>query len=241
MFKAWIFSIVLFSSYFVHARLITPKLMVSSEQDRYVRILGLGMIPALAYYKVPLGGFEGAEVSIDYQSVETKDLSELGARSKVQDFTSLTYFTFSKGIYYNIDLSFSFSPGFQQENMQGYAAHARWTSDPMWRVPLTYGSQIFGHGLQVDNEVSVKNLGMDFFVAYYLNDISISGGVGFVRTIANFVGSAGITSSGNSEQIDLYGSRWFGGLSGIAGKITWGVDASQYDSLSFTGRLGYRF
>lgn len=241
MSNAWVFSILLFFSSAVHARLITPKLMSTSEQDRYVRILGLGMIPALAYYKVPLGGYEGAEVSLDYQSVDTKGLSDLGNRNKVQDFTSLTYFTLSKGIYYNIDLSFSFSPGTQQEIMQGYAAHARWTSDPPWAFPVTYGLQVFGHGLQVDNEVNVKNLGMDFFAAYYLKDISISGGVGFVRTIANFVGSAGVTSSGNSEQIDLYGRRWFGGISGVAGKIAWGVDASQYESLSFTGRLGYRF
>lgn len=240
--RTFLILLLMLFSFEVFASIDLPKNLTAGERERFLRIFGLGFAPTLSSYLVPLGGSEGAEVTLDYQTVQTREVSQLGARSKAQPYTSIMGLTFAKGIFYNIDLSFSFNPGLQDENLKSYAAHGRWISDLRWDWPATFGFNIFAHGLQIQDKVSSRTVGFDFFAVYYIDSLSIQAGVGSARIIGSFTGGAdGVTDTGQNEPADVMAYRWFAGLGGRSGRLIWGAEAAQYENLTLSGRIGFRF
>lgn len=241
--SAFIFFIIgIFISSFAQAKLEFPKQLNSDEQKKIVQILGFGFTPGLSTHLIPLGGFDGAEVSLGYQSVTTEQIAQLGSGAEKSSTILMPQLFLSKGLYEDLDVGIAFTPGIQEEDVQMFHMHGRWSFQPNSKIPYLLGINVYAAGAQWQNLYQNRVLGADLFLVRYFDQFSLHIGLGRARSISQFTGGTdGITASRNNESIDLFENRLFAGFGYQFGKFLFAAQVFRFTQSTYNFNFGYRF
>lgn len=224
------------------AKLKFPRQLDGEAQKKIVQTLGFGFVASPNTHLIPLGGFDGAELALNYQSVATQKISELGTTSDPVGTTLIPQLALSKGLYEDIDMGISFTPGLQDEDVQIFNLHGRWSFPPSQSLPYLLGVNLYASGSQWQNLFHTRTVGLDLFAVYYFNKFSLNAGYGRARCIAKFIGGTnGITQSGQTEHVDILENRFFAGGAYQMGKFILALQAFRFEEVTYNFNLGYRF
>lgn len=233
---------IIFSSQLLQAKLKLPTNLNSDEQIKVTKVLGFGFTPGLNTHLIPLGGYDGAEVSLGYQSVSTSTLFELDRDETSKQSTTVPQLYLSKGLYEDIDVGLSFTPGLQSEDVQLFHIHGRWSYLPYENWPYLLGINLYAAGSQWQNLLQTRTLGLDLYLVRYFEKFSINAGYGRARCIARFIGGVdGLTASGESEQVDVFENRVFAGAGYQLGKFLFALQVFRFSETTYNFNFGYRF
>ncbi len=160
-----------------------------------LRTLGYGSAPKILSSPLPLGGNYGVEMAISYEFLNISALSKLGNRQGSGEELSFPIVTFGKGLYYDVDFFLQFSPLPESFQMSYYSALVRWSFAELEHAPVRF-SLMFSSGISTFLDVtSIRTTGIDIVLSYFLDDLSLYFGGGYIKTVGIFYsGPQGLAS-----------------------------------------------
>jgi hypothetical protein len=215
-----------------------------SKNDRtaVLGILGFGSQMKMLSSPVPLGGKQGFEFGISSEYIPVEDLGGLGAKSNAKGEYNYMNLSVGKGLPYNVDTYFQFTPLPQSEGVFGYGAQLRWGFYEFRRFPAVMSMVFHGSGTNFSNLLSVRTTGADLVMTVAMDEAALYFGAGTIRTIGTFMGGAsGITVDGKTAEEDLLDVHTVFGLSLAFDRVFLALEVDRVVQSSYSARLGYRF
>lgn len=226
----------------VFASLQIPKSLNSHDRHQALKILGFSGVQKVYTDPSPLGGYPGYEMGFSYDVIQLKTFEELGSQIDTQKDLSYVSLSFSKGIFYDVDLGLSFTPLPQGAGVAAFAGQLHRTL-----VKDFYGFDfsfwLHGNSTSYVNVIHTKNLGVLMVASTPMPFGSLYTGAGYLRCIGSFIGGAdGVTETGETIQEDLYSAHWLiGGTYSFANNYFVALEANSVYQVSYGLRVGQRF
>ncbi|WP_347358643.1 hypothetical protein [Bdellovibrio sp.] len=219
-----------------------PRNLDSGDQIRALQILGFGSASKILDNPYPLGGYTGIEVGLSSEFIPTEDLASLG--SKTDDKGEFNFYTLTvgKGLYYNIDTLFYFTPTIQGEKMQNYGAQVRWGFYEASFFPLSLTAMLYGGGASFSNLINVSTMGLDLIATVAMDRLAIYTGFGRIRANGTFIGGAdGITADQNTVTRDVVEDHAVFGINIDIAKMFLAMQIDRYADSVYSAKVGFRF
>jgi len=212
-----------------------------NERAHVVRTLGFGGTPKSLTSPLPLGGDLGLEFGISYDFISTSNLRRLGDRQGLGDEVSIPALSIGKGLFSNIDFFFQFSPLPSDQKINHYAGLLRWAFYDIKTLPIKV-SLNFSAGVSVfDDFLSLRSTVVDVLTSYYLDNLSLYFGVGYIRSSGYFYG--GSDSLADDLQTHLHEdteTRSFVGLDYDINPYFFTFEINRFTDTVFALKLGLR-
>ncbi len=238
----FIFGGLLLASAQASASLRIPTAMTASDRNRALDVLGYGSATKILGDPYPLGGYDGLEVGIATEIMQTDQISALGNKATLQGQTTYNTITIGKGIYGNIDTFVTFSLMGQNENVSDVGGQLRWGFYQASYLPIYLTAIFHGNFFNCENLVVTNSFGMDIIAGFKEGDVTLYFGGGPIQASGNFSGgSGGVTNTGQNSGNSISGSRFLGGLNIKVGRYFIVGEIDNYDQPAYAGKLGYRF
>ncbi|UXR64368.1 hypothetical protein EZJ49_14965 [Bdellovibrio bacteriovorus] len=219
-----------------------PRNLDAKDQTRALQILGFGSASKILDNPYPLGGYTGIEVGVSSEFIPVEDLASLGSKTGDKGEFNFHTLTVGKGLYYNIDTLFYFTPSIQGEKMQNYGAQVRWGFYEASFFPLSLTAMIYGGGASFSNLINVSTMGMDLIATVAMDRLAIYVGAGRVRATGTFIGGAdGITADQNTVTQDIIEDHAVFGINIDIAKMFLAMQIDRYADSVYSTKIGIRF
>ena len=182
------FLVIFLSLSWAQAERFIPRRMSESDRRIALQILGFGSASKILTSPFPLGGHPGLEMGLTTEYLQVQDLASLGDKSTRNRELNFNSFSVAKGLFYNIDTAFQFTPAFQKEDVSSYAAQIRWG---FYEFPFIPGGLSFVLGrsdTNYGNLLNTRTTGQDLVATVVVEDVSLYFGVGRANSIGTFSG-----------------------------------------------------
>lgn len=234
--------IISLSSSVVFASLQIPRSLSSHDRHQALKILGFGGVQKIYSDPTPLGGYPGYEMGFSYDVIQLKTFEELGDGIDTQKDLSYVSLSFTKGIFYDVDLGLSFTPLPQGAGVAAFAGQLHRSIVKDFHG-FDFSFWIHGNSTSFVNVIHTKNLGVLFVSSTSVPFGSLYAGAGYLRCIGSFIGGAdGVTDTNETIQEDLYSAHWLiGGTYSFAKNYFVALEANAVYQVSYGLRVGQRF
>ncbi len=219
-----------------------PGQLASGDRSKIMQVLGYGSSTKILGDPYPLGGYDGLEVGISTEVLQTDQIAALGTHAQPQAQTSYNTITVGKGIYNNIDSFVTFSLMGQSENVTNLGGQIRWGFFQASYLPIYLSAILHANSFNCENLIVTNTLGMDLIAGFKEGDVTLYFGGGPIRAQGVFSGGlGGITDSGQATGAGIMDSRFLAGLNLKFGKYFIAGEMDNYASAAYAVKLGYRF
>lgn len=226
----------------VWANLQIPKNLSIDDRHRITELLGLSTSSKILGNPYPLGGYAGIEVGYEYQVISTSEISQLGNKASETSEIGLNQLTLGKGLYNNVDLYLEFTPFSQSVNVTGYGGQLRWGFYQAEYLPAHLSMILYGNSTNFQNIVTFNTQGADLVAGFTVQDVTLYTGLGWVRSIGNFMGGAnGVTDNGSSSQEDVSSTHYLAGMNVKYSQMFFALELDRYTDANYAAKLGCRF
>ncbi|HMN67622.1 MAG TPA: hypothetical protein PKC28_03705 [Bdellovibrionales bacterium] len=175
-----------------------PKGLDAEDRKEVVRTLGLSTAFKSLANPYPLGGYPGVEVGVSLEYVNVRDVRRLGctpgtvgcANTRISDETEWRYsrFTVGKGLYDDIDISFSYMPPIGGVNATDYGGAVRWSFFQAQFLPINLSAIAHYNQMNFDDVFSNRNVGIEGMVGVNVDGFSLYFGGGMIEAKGTFIG-----------------------------------------------------
>ena len=225
-----------------HANLSIPKNLNSEERKSVLSVLGFGTASKVLTNPWALGGSQGVEVSLRSEFISVDSLAGLGSKTSTTGEYSYLTLSFSKGLFYNVDMEVFFTPLPQKEEVMVYGGQVRWSFWEAQNFPSCATLVFHGSGANFANQLDARTVGTDLIVTVSMKDAAIYFGGGTIRSVGTFLGGTnGIIASGEVADEDISDSHTVFGISMEAFKLNLSFEVDRVVQSSYSGKIGYRF
>lgn len=236
------FLIIFFSTTVSLAQTVLPRQLSAADRVRALEILGFGTAPKVLSNPYPLGGYSGVEVGLSSEFIQSEDLASLGSKAPSSQEFNFYNLSLGKGLFYNVDTHFYFTPFMQSEKIQSFGGQLRWGFYEARFFPLSLSANIYGGGANFSNLINVTTYGADLIGTVNMDDVAIYFGLGTLRAVGNFVGGAdGINDVIESKQEEASATHTLFGISIDFSKIFIALEFDRYVDSVYSGKIGVRF
>lgn len=175
--------------------------------------LGFGSAVKMNADPVPLGGYEGFQVSMSRDYINTGSLAGKGVGGSEEPYLASNSLMFGKGFFYDFDAFFHMTTP-QSEDFSSYGSVIRGKLYAFKRFPLVLGGLIHGSLSQASNLFGSNIFGYDFYLFSELSSFILFAGGGQARGTHRFIGgAAGLTGESQDLEVDLLASHVWAGIS----------------------------
>ena len=199
-----IFSLILFSMSWAQAERFIPRRMSESDRHIALQILGFGSAFKILTNPFPLGGHPGFEMGVTTEYLQVQDLASLGDKSTRNRELNYNSVSVAKGLFYNIDAAFQFTPAFQKEDLSSYGAQVRWGFYEFPFIPGGLSFVLSRSDTNYGNLLNTRTTGQDLIATVVVEDVSLYFGVGSASSIGAFSGGSQVGTATESST-DLCG------------------------------------
>lgn len=235
-----------------YAGLSFPKNLSSSDRKRALEILGLSSSQKLLDNPYPLGGFSGFELGYSMEVIPTSELSTLGDKEKSQKETSVTALSIGKGLFYNFDIFFQFTPFTQSEDIKSFGGQLRWGFYQAEYVPAHLSLVAYGGSTNFQNRINAVSQGADLVAGFTVKDMTLYTGLGMATAYGTFPGGSGSinaadidpssgTSSYETKTEVVNTSHYLAGVNINFQKVFLALQLDRYVEATYAAKLGTRF
>lgn len=247
------FSLILFSMSGVQAERFVPRQMSESERTIALQILGFGSASKILANPFPLGGRSGFEMGVTTEYLQVQDLASLGDKSTRNRELNYSSFSVAKGLFYNVDTAFHFTPAFQTEDLSSYGGQIRWGFYEFPFIPgglsLVWSRSDTNYG----NLLNTRTTGRDIVATVVVEDVALYFGVGDATSIGTFGGGT-LTGTATESTTDICTATYCSasneelsevhtlfGISLSFDELFASVEINRYFLSSYSAKLGWRF
>ncbi len=219
-----------------------PSDLTRDDQKRVMEVVGLGSNSKFLSNAYPLGGYSGLEVSVGLDTIETSDLSQLGATTDQKANLYFPTITVGKGIYNNSDVYFHIVPPSKTIEVAKFGASVRWGFYQALFLPINFSLVFNADTATIKQKLSTRNLGADLLMGMTLSQFSFFLGGGYVNSSGDFAGGAnGLTASTQSENQSAESSHFMFGSTYNFEPFFIGVSLNRYVTSVYSLKMGFLF
>ncbi|MBX9767855.1 MAG: hypothetical protein K2X47_11335, partial [Bdellovibrionales bacterium] len=163
-----------------------PQNLTEGERREIVRTLGFGTSFRNITEPYPLGGYQGFDLGVSYESIPTGHIASYGnsPSTSAQDASIvLSRLTIGKGLFNNIDVYLSVLPLRQSTSVSGYGGLLRWNFFEAPLLPLTVSAVVHASTQNVDNQITTQSQGFDLLGGLTFDLFSLYLGVGHLTAL----------------------------------------------------------
>jgi hypothetical protein len=227
---------------FAFAVLSLPQQLTSTDQKEILNLLGPGTSSRQLSSPYPLGGYEGFEIGLSRQFINTSNFTELGDRSASGENFSYPILTMGKGLFYDIDIFISLVPFAQSEMITHFSTQGRWNFYRSKETPFSLSLSGNAGNTTLKNLVSIQSYGIDLVGSFYIRELSLFFGTGFLSSSGVFVGGpSGINKSGETEKLNMLLSHRILGIDYRLQKYFVSAELDHFESPLYSAKVGFRF
>ncbi len=249
-----IISLILFFVSWAQAERFLPRRMSESERHIALQILGFGSASKILANPFPLGGHPGFEMGLTTEYLQVQDLASLGDKSTRNRELNYSSFSVAKGLFYNIDAAFHFTPAFQKEDLSSYGGQFRWGFYEFPFIPGGLSFVLNRSDTNYGNLLNTSTTGRDLVATVVVEDVALYFGVGQANSIGSFSGgtlagtvtesTTDLCSSGTyctSANQELTEVHTLFGISLSFNDLFASVEINRYFVSSYSAKIGWRF
>ncbi len=237
-----LFCALLFAAPSTWAATELPRSLSPSDQRRALEILGFGTSSKILDNPYPLGGYSGVEIGLSSEYIPIDDLAALGSTSNDKGEMSFYTLMIGKGLYYNVDIHFYFTPTVQNDDVSSFGGQFRWGFYEASFFPITFTTIAYAGGANFSNLINVATTGVDLVASVNIKNVALYFGGGRVRAIGRFIGGAdGITDDNETHEQDLFENHTVFGVNVNVQKFFVAFEIDRYVDSVYSGKLGVRF
>ena len=220
-----------------------PSNLTSSHRERLTELLGPTTSIKPLTHPFPLGGYDGFEMGLSFETIDVSDLNSLGSGTDKESSLVIPKFTFAKGLYFDLDVFLEFSPLLRQEKVSEFGLLVRKSLYQSKFYPINISMSVFGSAVNVDNIFNSESYGFDLTTGITLSDLSLYLGIGQMSTSANIIGvkeGVVITDSGADESSNIEQLHTVFGMSFSYKNYFLAFQADRFQIPVYSFKLGYR-
>ncbi len=249
------FIVILLGFSYAQAERFIPRRMSESDRRLALQILGFGSASKILSSPFPLGGHPGFEVGLTTEYLQVQDLASLGDKSTRNRELNFNSFSVAKGLFYNIDAAFQFTPAFQKEDVSSYAGQVRWGFYEFPFIPGGLSLVINRSDTNYGNLLNTRTTGQDLVATVVVEDVSLYFGVGTANTVGTFsggtqtgtstesttdlcVGASAYCASANEEMSQAH---TLFGISLSFNQLFAALEIDRYFLSTYSAKVGWRF
>ncbi len=221
------------------AGLRLPTQLTQSDRQQVLETLGYGTSTKFISNPFPLGGYDGLEVGLSIETIDTADLGVLGSTSNIQEDLNFPRLMVGKGLFENLDIYGHFSPLSQASQVSSHGALVRWGFLQASFMPASLNLVMSVDSTNVINQISLQNFSSTLYLGFKMSVFSILFGAGYIKSFGKF--SSAITDSLIEDTMSVSGPRTSISLSLDIDSFFVGISVDRMSSTYFSGRLGYNF
>ena len=219
-----------------------PQNLSASDRTRVLQIIGYGSGAKILDDPYPLGGYSGVEIGLAVEIIPTEELASLGNTTNSHGNISYETLTFSKGLFYNVDVMVYFSPFVSGDPVSNYGGTLRWGFYEASFFPLTLTALVYAGGMNYGNELNVNTMGADLIATLNISHLALYVGGGQLQAQGTFIGGPdGVTDTGDTLKTNIRSTHTVAGLSFSLGQAFAAVELNHCTDANYSGKLGFRF
>lgn len=194
-----------------------PAGLSSSDRREVVRTLGFGTSFRPITEPYPLGGYQGFDLGVSYESIPTGHIASYGTAVETAQDSNLVLsrVTIGKGLFNKIDIYLSVLPIRQATTVSGYGGLVRWNFFEAPLLPLTLSAVVHASTQNIDNQVSTQSQGVDLLGGLTFDLMSVYLGVGHLTALGEFTPSS-VGGAVESERVSIIRTY-------LGATVRWGV------------------
>ncbi len=175
---------ILFSHTLWAARL--PNNLAKNELEDVASLFGFNASTKLVSQPYPLGGFDGLEIAVSQEFIDTEELAALGDQSSTDDSFTYNQITIGKGLYNDWDAYVHFVPFSDSNQVSEYGGLIKWGFYEADYLPLSLA--ILGHmnSINIEDNFINQSTGLDLLMAITANQFSLYFGAGYINSRSVF-------------------------------------------------------
>ena len=232
-----------------------PRRMNETDRLITLQILGFGSASKILANPFPLGGYPGFEIGVTTEYLQVQDLASLGDKSSRNRELNFNSFSVAKGLFYNIDTAFHFTPAFQKEDLSSYGGQVRWGFYEFPFIPGGLSLVLSRSDTNYGNLLNARTLGRDIVATIVVEDVALYFGIGDANSAGTFSGGtqtgtatesttdicASPTSYCNSSNEELTQGHTLFGINVSFNDFFASVEINRYFISSYSAKIGLRF
>lgn len=245
--------LILFVSISSFAKYNLPTNLDEHSQEIVARNFGFGTAAKMNGDPLPLGGYDGFQISLSRDYVDVSPLKGLSTDADQERYFTSSRITVGKGLFYDVDVFFQMtSPGIlrldNSNDFTNYGAIARKVFYDNEKLPFHVGALIHASISQYANSFGSNIYGIDLYAYTHFDKTAFFLGLGQARGIFTYVGKNPANSSGTSlinsttdSKIDLMSGHTWAGLSHTWGHWVLSATAEDYFDPMYSVVISYNF
>lgn len=236
---------ILFTFHWSQASAKIPINLTASDQSRILEVLGFGTAAKSLHHVYPLGGNLGISLSLANQFIPFDDVANLGNKTKDSSEYKFTTLTLSKGLYYDVDISFYFTPPGQSEDLTNFGAQGSWQFYKAHFFPISFTVASYAGAANFNNLINVTTFGTDLIATVAIDNLAFYVGSGRIHAKGIFIGATtianGITASGLTESVSFDTAHNLIGLNFNMDRFDMALELNRYTDSVYGAKLSYHF
>jgi hypothetical protein len=211
--SAIIFYVVMGFACSTFAKYDLPRNLDILGQEAMAKSLGFGSGLKMNADPIPLGGYEGFQITLSRDYIDVGALKRRGIDGGQGSYVASNSLMFGKGIFYDFDAFFQMTTP-QNEELSSYGSVIRGKLYSLDSWSLVFGGLVHGSFSQLSNLFGSSVFGYDFYMFSEISKFVLFFGAGQARGIHRFIGGAsGLTGEDQDLQVDLLATHIWGGIS----------------------------
>lgn len=178
-----------------------PRQLNNQDRREVVRILGMNTSAKMLSNPYPLGGYNGLEIGLALEMINTRQLNHLGCvpgslgctNTERSNETEFRYprISIGKGLYYNVDVFLHFMPPTSNKRIADFGGTLRWTFYQAKFAPINLSLLMHGTHFNVGDAFVNQSLGSELIAGINVNDFALYFGGGPVYSKGRFIAGTG--------------------------------------------------
>lgn len=216
---------IFFISPTTKAQVRFAQTLSENEQLAVVQAVGLNAYQGFGEDLSPLGGYSGFYLQTSLRHIPLKRIRSFSNNLSTQNNLNYLDIGFSKGLYYDIDIQFSFVPKIQATNLSGFGGGIRWTWLKLSEQNLFGLISASGRITHLESRISFITQTLDVLFQKNWHQFYVVSGIGFISSTGQFIGgNGGLTLSGYNENRGAQANRLIMGFGIKQPKYNIGLD-----------------
>jgi hypothetical protein len=216
-----------------------PTQLDANDRQKILGVFGFGVSAKPLTVPYPLGGYQGVEMSIAGESLDTREFTGLGNASTVSP-ESLRYpkLFLGKGLYHDVDLHLHFTPVQQATPVSSFGMMMRWYFYHAKFLPANISVVLHGSAANFFDKVLTQSTGADLVTGIVINPVSFYFGIGQAFTSGAFFPT--INSSNQKETLSLSTAHTVFGASLQVSSVFFAFEMDRYIDPVYSAKIGLR-
>lgn len=224
-----------------------PSSMSSDQVSQLSKLIGTNTASKVIGSPYAIGGHDGLELGMSLEWLDLNDIKNLGSGVEHHQDLRFSRIMIGKGLYYDVDVFWHFSPLSFGNNFKDFGVLLRWgfyhPDNGPWTVSLVFSS----NSMNLNDVYFNNNLGADLVLGFNRYRWSVYAGLGVLKSFSRinpYLNGQAITASGMRERYDHGAFRTqLGAQYSFGEKMRYytGIQFDQVSEFSAGVKLGTRF